>query len=184
MGAINNNLVQKLKAGDQQALKTIYLENKSMFINYLRRYDLDEETLNDIYQDAVVALYENARKGSIDDLKSTISTYLIGIGKFMCLNKHKKNKREVFFDNDEAMISDEGYEEIALDHNTEATERQQLISKHFEQLGQKCKEILNLFYLESLTIAEIMEVMGYESQNVVKASKSRCLKTLKSLING
>jgi len=170
MGVISNKLVQQLKEGDQQVLKTIYLENKSIFINYLRRYDLDEETLNDIYQDAVVALYENARKGTIDNLKSTVSTYLIGIGKFMCLNKHKQKKREVFFENDEAMLSNEDYQEIALDHSTGATEQQKLISKHFEQLGQKCKEILSLFYLESLT--------------VVKASKSRCLKTLKTLVNG
>lgn len=64
------------------------------------------------------------------------------------------------------------------------TREQRLLKEHFKGLGAKCQELLTLFYYRGYTIQEIMEKGDYNSENVVKAAKSRCMKTLKERIQG
>ena len=68
--------------------------------------------------------------------------------------------------------------EQVMEDNTISLYQQKLL-RNFNLLGEKCQEILNLFYYKSLTIDEIVQVQGYENKNVVKSQKSRCLKSLK-----
>ena len=49
----------------------------------------------------------------------------------------------------------------------------------FSALGDKCKAVLKLFYYQDYTIEEITKILGYNSKDVVKSQKSRCLKSLK-----
>ena len=76
-------LIDLLKMNDEKAIRNFYNENKNGFILFAKRYNLNNDDLIDIYQDAIIALIENAKKGKIDDLKSSITTYLYGIGTFM-----------------------------------------------------------------------------------------------------
>ena len=64
----------------------------------------------------------------------------------------------------------------------ELTTEQLLLQKHFGALGKQCQELLTLFYYRGYTIQEIMEAENYNSENVVKAAKSRCMKTLRERI--
>jgi RNA polymerase sigma-70 factor (ECF subfamily) len=57
------------------------------------------------------------------------------------------------------------------------------LKKYFDALGEKCQKILTLFYYQQYNIKEIMAEGNYNSENVVKSQKSRCLKTLKEAIN-
>ena len=61
-------------------------------------------------------------------------------------------------------------------------ENRDKFQKHFGALGKKCQELLTLFYYRGYTIQEIMEAENYNSENVVKAAKSRCMKTLRERI--
>ena len=84
------NLIEQLKSGDEKTIRKIYEDNKNGFLLFANRYALDKEELIDIYQDAVIALIENAKKGKIDELKSSLTTYLFGIGEFMVFQRLKK----------------------------------------------------------------------------------------------
>jgi DNA-directed RNA polymerase specialized sigma24 family protein len=83
-------VIDLLKRNDEKSIRTVYNDNKSGFILFAKRYNLSQDDLIDVYQDAIIALIENAKKGKIDDLKSSITTYLFGIGKFMIFQKLKK----------------------------------------------------------------------------------------------
>jgi len=70
-----------------------------------------------------------------------------------------------------------------MDIETEAlTVQQRLLKKHFKTLGRQCQELLTLFYYRGFTIKEILNHGSYNSENVVKSAKSRCMKTLKERI--
>jgi len=172
-----------LKKGSDTVLRHVYEDNRDKFLNYAKRYHLSEEENIDIYQDAYVIFYENVMTGKITDFTSSISTYLFGIGKYLIFDRLRKNKKTISgeFDLSRVGENDRIIDEIEIDKQ-ELTIEQQLLQKHFSALGQKCRDLLTLFYYRGFTINEIMKAGGYNSENVVRSQKSRCMKTLKERI--
>jgi len=167
---------------DSKKIKDIYDAHRAPFLHFGRKYNLTQETLIDIYQDAFVALRKNALQGKLDSVKSSLKTYLFGIGKHLIYNELKRQKKLVPLTNDSEEMT-EGIEAISLSTTPELTEEQQLLQLNFKKLGQKCRHMLTLFYYRGLTVKEITKKEGYASENVVRSQKSRCLRTLKEYIN-
>ena len=88
-----NDLIDLLKKDDEKTIRNFYNENKNGFILFAKRYNLDQDDVIDVYQDAIIALIENAKKGKIDNLQSSITTYFFSIGKFMIFQKLKRDKK-------------------------------------------------------------------------------------------
>lgn len=171
-----NYLIESLKKNDEKAIRDFYDENKIGFFLFAKRYNLQSDDICDIYQDAIVALIENAKKGKIDDLKSSLSTYLFGIGKCMIFQKFKKESRNCAFDEcEEVEVMYEEYNEERI--NLQIIELQ----KGFGKLGEQCRKLLRLFYYEEKRLDEILSDLGYINKDVLKSQKSRCLKQLKVL---
>ena len=171
-----NNLIDLLKKNDEKAIRDFYNENKNGFILFAKRYNLDQDDIVDVYQDAIIALIENAKKGKIDNLQSSLSTYLFGIGKFMIFQKLKKEKKTFLTDDFLNMeYLDEDYDEE--ENNLQI----KLLQKAMQKLGEQCKKVLLHFYYEEKKLDEIQESLGYSSKDVLKSQKSRCLKQLKEL---
>ncbi|WP_405413030.1 RNA polymerase sigma factor [Maribacter sp. Asnod1-A12] len=175
--------LEDLKLGSDILLKRVYEENRSKFLNFARRYNLTEEENIDIYQDAYVIFYDNIMSGKVESFTSSISTYLFGIGKYLIFDKMRKNKKTVGsnYELDLVKGDSQAIEEIELEEQSLSKE-QELLKRHFNSLGDKCKELLTLFYYRGFTIEEIMQHENYKSENVVKATKSRCMKTLRERI--
>jgi len=167
---------------DSERIRAIYDEHRASFLHFGRKYNLTQETLIDIYQDAFVALRKNAIQGKLDSVKSSLKTYLFGIGKHLIYNELKRQKKFVPLTHD-AEETTESIEVISLKTSSELTEEQRLLQLNFKKLGQKCQQMLTLFYYRGLTIDEIAEKAGYASGKVVRSQKSRCLKSLKEYIN-
>lgn len=178
---VESKIIVALKSDDKSVLKSVYLEHKSAFGGFAKSYNIDNEDALDIYQDVIIALRENALKGHLDNLKSGLKTYLFSIGKYMIYKRLKEKQKlhlvhsmEESNDFDEQKITD-------IDYNFNTRQRQLQIA--FKSLGSQCKTLLNLFYLRGFTLDEIVEELNYNSKDVAKSQKSRCLKSLKKLIN-
>ena len=171
-------LINRLKVDDPKVIKKFYEAHKKEFVFFARRYPLDHDSILDVYQDAVIALIENAKKGSIDDLKSSLSTYLFGIGKFMIYKKLKKEKRII-------SLEDSEFPEVAFEtyNEDEVNLQVRLLQKGLEKLGEQCQKVLQLFYYEEKKLDEIQQLLNYTNKDVLKSQKSRCLKQLKDIIN-
>lgn len=175
--------LEDLRKGSDKALKQVYEENRDKFLNFARRYHLSDEENIDVYQDAYIIFYDNVMSGKVEGFSSSIATYLFGIGKYLIFDRMKKNKKEVSSKFDLSIVGKEdelvnGFEM----EEQELTTEQILLQKHFGALGKQCQELLTLFYYRGYTIQEIMEAENYNSENVVKAAKSRCMKTLRERI--
>lgn len=178
----DEHLLAQLKKRDRNALKSVYKQYKVEFFKFASRYTNDESLLEDVFQDAIIVLYENALAGKLDQLKSTLKTYLFGTGKFILFKHFRDSKKQVYTDEEynfdqyeQAVIQDVSSDEGPSDY-------QKLLLANFKRLGDKCREVLELFYLQNLKLDEIMTQQGYENKNVVKSQKSRCLKSLRDLI--
>ena len=93
----NQKVIEGIKTNNPKALQEFQNNNKKGFLLFINRYNLSTEDALDVYQDAIVALVENAKKGKIDNLQSSISTYLFGIGKYMVFQKFKQNKQLLIY---------------------------------------------------------------------------------------
>src|SRR5690554_7463355 len=88
--------IKALRKGHREVLGKIYLHHREGFLSYAQSYGLPEEELRDIYQDSIIALYENVRQGKLEDRKSTrlnSSHVRISYAVF-CLKKKKKKKKK------------------------------------------------------------------------------------------
>lgn len=169
-------LQERLRQDDKKALAQIYAQHKEAFLNYGIRYNLDRSELMDIYQDSVVAMYQNFVQKQTVLENSNIKTYLFGIAKNQIFTALKA-KSKLFALPDEP----EEIETIDLEEET-VSEEQKLLAKYFSEIGESCQEILKMYYYRGLTIKEMVEYSHYKDENTVKSHKSRCLKKLKDLI--
>lgn len=175
--------LEQLRTGSNTVLKQVYEENRDKFLNFARRYHLSEDENIDIYQDAFIIFHDNVMSGKVQRFTSSISTYLFSIGKYLIFDQMKKNKRTVGANYDLARVGaeDELVETLEIEE-PDLTPEQQLLQKYFPSLGKQCQELLTLFYYRGYTIQEIMQAENYNNENVVKAAKSRCMRTLKERI--
>jgi len=175
--------LEELRTGSDAVIRQVYEENRNKFLNFARRYHLSDDENIDIYQDAFIIFHDNVMSGKVQKFTSSIATYLFGIGKYLIFNQMKKNKRTVGSNYDVARAGAEDELVAAWEiDEPDLTPEQQLLQKHFPSLGKQCQELLTLFYYRGYTIQEIMEAENYNSENVVKAAKSRCMRTLKERI--
>jgi RNA polymerase sigma factor (sigma-70 family) len=160
------NEFQKLAEADDKALGDFYQTNRKDFLRFGGRYGLPEEELLDVYQDACIVLIENARKGKLKTIKSSVKTYLFGIGKFLIFKRFK-----------EAVLHTDELPENAFDPFEKRT-----ITIPLQLLGERCRSILKLFYYQEKKLDEICEELGYKDKKVLKSQKSRCMAQLRSLM--
>ena len=177
----SKNTINLLKQGDKGILEKIYVENREGFLNFSKKYNVEEYDAVDIYQDSIMVLRENAIKGKIDNLQSNISTYLFAIGKYKIFHNFRVQSK-LDFQNGFDLLEENTELDVNL-YETILTNEQKLLKKYYDQLGDRCKSVLNLFYYQGYNLDEIKEILNYSNKKVLKSQKSRCLKQLKNLIN-
>lgn len=168
-------LQSRLRNDDKKALEEVYIKHKLAFMNYAIRFDISKEIVLDIYQESIIALYQNFIINKVVLEKSSIKTYLFGIGKnkiYKFLKEQNKLIRKT--------VSQDDYVEIKIEEN-HPTDFQIKLSKNLKLISESCQDILKLYYYRNLTIDEIVEQTEYKDSNTVRSHKSRCMKRLKTL---
>jgi len=171
-------LQARLQQGEKEALEALYTSYKSPFLSYFRSWTDAEVDLEDLFQDAVIALYQNFYLKKLELKTGSVKTYLFAIGKFK-LSKRLKDRLR-FTEDEETLINEQGYYEI--DHEQLSNE-QKLLAKGYAHLGEKCRELLRLHFYRGLTDKEVVSQTPYKDENTVKSYRSRCLKQLKKIIH-
>jgi RNA polymerase sigma factor (sigma-70 family) len=142
----------------------------------------DAHVHEDVFHDTLIIYWENSQKGKFQHLHVPLINLLIGIG-YNLFRKMGAKEHLVFVEEmpeSDITAVQTIFDDIAAEET--AMELTAWLTKGFEQLGEECQRLLKLFYCEYKKIPEITQIMGYKSENVASASKSRCLKTLKDIL--
>ena len=170
----NNTIIQEVKAGNQQVIVMLYKEYRDEFIQFaVKNYGLSREELKDVFQDTIIAFYENIASGKLEYLSSDVKTYLFAIGKRQASN-HKRNLFKIgnlSTDNDIKAILTDIAEEME-----QPNELEDVVKKVLSELPEQERKILELFYYEKKSMEEIASIMGYANANSMKKKKSLILK--------
>ena len=72
-------------------------------------------------------------------------------------------------------------EDMQHDQDDQREMKEQLLSM-MDHLGESCRKILTFFYYENLPFEQIIRKMGYETEQVARNKKYKCMKELSDLI--
>ncbi len=166
-----------LRSGDPKALESIYKNNEAKFTHWiLRHYPyLSLDDAKDIFQNAVIILYENIKTGKLTDLQSSISTYLFGIGNNLVRAFAKKLGKEPI------PFSEMAHLEIVDELQAYIVNREKIMGL-LEKIGDKCQKLLVSSVSSKFKSEDFAKVLGYPSAEMYRKKKHECLRKLKGII--
>ena len=154
----------KLRAGDQAALKYIYEAYFSPLINYGLRISPHLELVEDCLQDLFVELWRlHATLGQTDSVKN----YLMGsLRRKIIRSLQEKNKFDSSEPQLELQASDEPNFLVSLIEDEEDSHKKSKLAKAMSQLSNRQREAIYLKYAEGLDYDQICEHMELQYQSV------------------
>ncbi|MHB1278159.1 MAG: RNA polymerase sigma factor [Bacteroidia bacterium] len=131
-----------------------------------------KEDAEDLFQEVLLVLIEKTKDENFE-LKSSLSTFLYAIARNLWLKALRKRGSKASLELDENLASEET--DLGL-----AEEKQTWAEAALEQLGEKCRELLVLFYYHRLSFESIAKKLGFRNDKVAKNQKYRCLEKAKA----
>lgn len=164
----------------EPVIRYLYRTNFDSIANYIRSNSGKEEDAEDFFQEAIVVFINIVRKGNFRG-DSSIKTFLYSIARNLWRNELKRQNRALMRETSyyEQSEKEERDIQISIGENELKNQLMQLL----EKLGENCKKILLLFYYENLPMKEIFHRMGYETEQVARNMKYRCMNRLKEIMN-
>jgi RNA polymerase sigma factor (sigma-70 family) len=178
----DTELLVGLAEGSNEVLLQLYRRYFPMVLHFITSNSGNEDDAKDIYQEALVLLYEKAKSGSFE-LQAQLKTYLYSVVRRLWL-KHLAQRSRFMVRDVEQPASEEAalgqMNDDLLDH--EERDRQfSLMAESLNRLGEPCKTLLEDFYIQHLSMQEITEKFGYTNADNAKTQKYKCLMRLKRL---
>lgn len=178
----DQQIVDKLGNGDESLFRQLYSQYKDDFQEWARNnFSLDVEDALDIFQDALIALYDNAVKGKLTNLTVKLKTYLYAIAKHLIYRRYRQTKNIIYTDNPGNSMNDVPFEELAIEDEG-LTERQLEVVRALDTMREPCQSILKLFYYRSYSMEEMAERFGYKNTTTMKMTKMRCMNELRQKV--
>lgn len=178
----DEDYINGFRAGNPKLLNAFVQANQGKIIAMVKKYGGDQEDGEDIFQESMIVLYRKIADRNFK-LSSALSTYFYGIARHLWLNKLKKKWPEKITSEMEATLKDDdSYSQ--KEEEQERHRKLELIKSKISLLGKGCQELLNAFYFEGLTLAEIVEAGIASTPNYAKQKKFRCNKQLRELSAG
>jgi RNA polymerase sigma factor (sigma-70 family) len=174
--------IVKLRTDDRYFTK-VYNEHRDYALRFMSKIHKDHDEIQDVYQDAVLVLLENARKEEFK-LTCNIQTYLNSICRNQLLTKHRKNSKmhtvnmEDFDPNINDWFSDHEF-------NPEKEERLNTLESAmelFKQQSKKCFDLLSMQYFEKKRMDNIAKLLGFSNDKSAKSQAAKCRGELRKLV--
>ena len=161
--------LDRLKQGDREVLIELYKENERMVRKYITENNGSSDDAEDLLQDALVVLWQNARKPDFE-LHAKISTYLFAIVRNQWLKNLEKRKRE----NGSLETAGEGNPDFIDESRMDL----KIVRDYLNDMGELCRKILLMYYFDGYDMQTIADANQLANANTAKSKKYQCLKDL------
>ncbi len=164
-----------LRKSTNQALEKIYLKYRNSFLRNLKKHAIEPHDAIRLYHDAFIALREHCIDDAFIDSKITLKSGLIAISEVLL-------REQKLVSEDSTWSPKKPFDTITVFQTPKITLPQRTLGKHFKMLGLRCQKMLSLFYYRRLSLPEIIQILGHETELIVRRQKTRCLLSLKETI--
>lgn len=166
--------------GMNECIRGIYEKHFEQLSWFVLQNNGNRQDAEDIFQEVVLNFIEAVQKNKFRG-ESSVKTFLYSLNKHTWLNELKRRGRAARRERKFEQSNDK--EEMDVSHFISNREAKSQVMRVVEKLGDACKKILVMFYYENLPMKEILENTEYESEQVVRNKKYKCLKQLEQMLN-
>lgn len=177
----DQEILQAIRQGqDTDVIESLYDTLLPKVKKHVRNNGGSSDDAYDVFQDAIMVFYKLVVTDKFDSNKYKVYGFVFTICKNLWINLVKKRTSSL---NREKRAEKDDLESTILD-SIILVERKVALDQVFESLGDKCTEILTLFYYHKLSLKEIAQKLGFVSEDSVKVKSHRCKKLLADRIKG
>jgi RNA polymerase sigma factor (sigma-70 family) len=177
----DSELLQLIRASDPKGLDSLYKTFRQEFIQWIIKFSrCSREDAQEYYQAAVIILYDNIHAGKLDQLNSSLKTYLFGVGKNLAWNSYRQELRKQKA-GAEFYLMNHVQEDTLLEINPKEINLE-LIGACLEKLGDPCHQLLDLYYYKKKSMDEIAEKLDYKNTDTAKNQKYKCMERLRKMV--
>lgn len=164
----DKEIIEYLRSNKYQKATNGLYDVLSSVKKYIAANSGTADDAKDIFQDALVVLYKNVQSESFA-LTVPLKTYLLAVTKNLWLQElRRRNKMPV------------STEQIDIpDAHAENEKDADLATAAFNLLGERCRQLLILFYFKKQPYRELASFLGFGDERTAKNQKYRCLQKAK-----
>ncbi|MEM7657711.1 MAG: sigma-70 family RNA polymerase sigma factor [Bacteroidota bacterium] len=160
--------------------RALYLAYADRFQRWARKSfpNCPAEEIEDACQEAYMVVYQHWIEGKIT---TSFQALLFAVGKNKLRDKMKQLARGPV-----AMKWEAGEEQMLRQVSMETDQQDQhafqanMVQQLLESIGEPCKSVLKMAFFADYAVESIAQAMGYESERVASARKSKCLRQLRN----
>ena len=119
----------------------------------------NKQDASDVFQEALIILNRNLEKSDFK-LTSSFYTYLYSVSRFIWKDTQKKFSKQELHNLSE--------NEVEYFHSILEEKKYQLAERAFLELGERCRQLLQLFYHKAMSFKDIANVMQFKSEKIAK----------------
>ncbi|MCB0564979.1 MAG: sigma-70 family RNA polymerase sigma factor [Phaeodactylibacter sp.] len=169
------DIAQQLRIDREAAFEELYQSCFPRVAQLVKALGGNYDDARDIFQDALVILYEKAVVGRLE-IQSSLSGYVVGIAKHLWLRQHRQDARLLTFSEleQEAGIPDDWQQQVG--------KPQLRLFRFLAAAGRKCMDILQAFYYQHMPLQEIAEEFGFANARSATVQKHKCLEKVREQV--
>lgn len=126
----------------------------------------------DVFQETLIIVSKNLEKSDFK-LTSSFYTYIYAISRFIWKDTQNQYSKQELHDLKE--------EEVSIFQSLLEEKKYQNAEKAFLELGERCQQLLQLFYHKALSFKVIAQMMQFKSEKIAKNQKYKCLQKAKDI---
>jgi len=171
------DLIKGIRKRDNAVITHIYSKYFQSVLHLVMHNNGTGEDAKDVFQEAMIVVFQNIRKDKDFQLESSLKTYIYSIARIIWIKHLKKIKANIsqITENEEYIEFEEPQPFQEYDF------KYALYQKVFLELPKDCQQILKLSN-KNWSIKEIATKMGLKSENYVSKRKHYCKEYLIRLI--
>jgi RNA polymerase sigma factor (sigma-70 family) len=167
----DNTIIEGIRKQDDKVLNYLYDNYFQIVKNHVIRNSGSVEDVSDVFQDTIIALYQNISEKSFN-LTTDLKGYFFGIARNIWSSQlRQKNKTEELKDD----VPEEDTEEIS------DPVFQKILTRAFNKLKPDCQAVLNMYY-DGCSYNEIAVKMNLKNETYARRKKYLCKEALMEFI--
>ncbi len=160
----------------EKVLQSVYSDNAGWIEQYVLQNSGTASDAQDLFQDTITAAWINLNSGQFYGTREQFNAYLRQIARHKWLNTLRARSRKKVYSTDQ--VPDQEAFSAFSENENETTIS--ILKSCYSQLGEKCRNVLQLFYYRKKSLNEIAQSLN-NTENSIKTIKYRCMMQLRQL---
>lgn len=163
------------KTNPNQAINQLYSQHYGMLEHYILQNSGSVDDAADLIQEVMLVFIKMVTEEKYRG-EASVKSFLYSICRNLWITELRKRKSTSA--RNERYEGEKDQFDTNISEQINRTENLKFVMDLFGKLGEKCQQILTLFYFEEYSMKEICEKLDFSSDQVLRNKKYKCLQNL------